>query len=557
MLLLLSSLLHITTGSVYSVTPDDHYYPNTTCHHCHNLQHYLLNTTKYFTSNTQLLFLPGLHHLHSDLILQNVHNISLITTPDTVIQCNSSVGIVMTNITNLIITNITVRSCLGNEYNNTTVLIKQCTNVQLRQVVIEESHNSYGIVGINILGDSHFSFIKNNVLDITYNDTTVYMKNHSLTIDHYHVNDKDRVFYQKIKLKFYQQTYMVRIQLLHSTFQGLKNDTAICIKFHNEGLRLSALLAKYCQFANGETSSVKIYLIISFHHKRQHSAPDSVLFYNCEFFTNQIMHSKFIGIIDIFEGPNVHISYCKFHHNKHCAAITKQTFFSLVKFSITISNTVFSSSSANLIHGFLNLQYAALKFNGPVIFHNISSITSVIRLHNSNILCSKYIEFANITGRNILEHSFSLQNYKFISILVKEGTVINVTHSQYETFASSKEQSILSKKHTYDYPSCGFQYLTAQSNEKDNYRNYSIIFDNNNETSKQLAYKDIPLTHCSWLPQSAFNTTMPLEVNKKYIKYINKSGTFDMLPQHDRQKTLCHCDINSQYDCNKELLGSV
>ena len=115
-LLLLSSLLHITTFTVYTVTPDDHYYPNTTCHHCHNLQHYLLNITKYFTSNTQLLFLPGLHHLHTDLIIQNVHNISLIgstangTTLDTVIiQCNSSVGIVMTNITNLTIKNIIIQ----------------------------------------------------------------------------------------------------------------------------------------------------------------------------------------------------------------------------------------------------------------------------------------------------------------------------------------------------------------------------------------------------------------------------------------------------------------
>ena len=76
--LLLSSLLHITTCTVYTVTPDDHYYPNATCHHCHNLQHYLLNITKYFISNNQLLFLPGLHHVHTDLIIQNVHNISLI-----------------------------------------------------------------------------------------------------------------------------------------------------------------------------------------------------------------------------------------------------------------------------------------------------------------------------------------------------------------------------------------------------------------------------------------------------------------------------------------------
>ena len=176
LLLLLSSILQITTASVYNVTPDDHYYPNTTCHHCYNLQYYLLNTTKYFISNTQLLFLPGLHHLHTDLTIQNVHNISLIgsttngTTPDTVIQCNSSVGTVMTNITNLIVTNIAVRSCLGNKSNNATVtvLIKQCTNVQLRHVVIEESHASYGIVGINILGDSQFEYVTSNFLQISY-----------------------------------------------------------------------------------------------------------------------------------------------------------------------------------------------------------------------------------------------------------------------------------------------------------------------------------------------------------------------------------------------------
>ena len=108
-LLLLSSLLHITTCTVYTVTPDDHYYPNTICHHCHNLQHYLLNITKYFTCNTQLLFLPGLHHLHTDLIIQNVHNISLIgstangTTPDTVIQSNNRSFILMVNISKLTI----------------------------------------------------------------------------------------------------------------------------------------------------------------------------------------------------------------------------------------------------------------------------------------------------------------------------------------------------------------------------------------------------------------------------------------------------------------------
>ena len=111
-LLLLSSLLHVTTCTVYTVTPDDHYYPNTTCHHCHNLQHYLLNVTKYFTSNTQLLFLPGLHHLHTNLIIQNVHNISLIGSY-TVIQCGNSTetGILLNKIANVTIKDLIFQDC--------------------------------------------------------------------------------------------------------------------------------------------------------------------------------------------------------------------------------------------------------------------------------------------------------------------------------------------------------------------------------------------------------------------------------------------------------------
>ena len=86
LLTLLLSFLDINTGTVYIVTPDDHHYPNTTCHHCHNLQHYLLNVTKYFTSNTQLVFLPGTYYLNFSITIQNVNNISLIGNGTTLVS---------------------------------------------------------------------------------------------------------------------------------------------------------------------------------------------------------------------------------------------------------------------------------------------------------------------------------------------------------------------------------------------------------------------------------------------------------------------------------------
>ena len=215
--LLLLHYVHIVTSTVYTVTPDDHYYPNTTCHHCHNLQHYLLNITKYFTSNTQLLFLPGLHHLHTHLIIQNVHNISLIgstangTTLDTVIQCNSSVAIVMTNITDLTLSDITVKNCKCDRHMNAAILIMECRNVQWTRVTVD-SISSNGIIGINVLGDSCFSYIKSHMLSINYNDTQSAQNNsnHTVLIDHYIIiNPSSAVFI--LNLEFSQYFYKVKL----------------------------------------------------------------------------------------------------------------------------------------------------------------------------------------------------------------------------------------------------------------------------------------------------------------------------------------------------------
>ena len=69
---LLTMMLSVINSAVYDVTPH-----NSNCDHCQDLQHYLLNVN-FSASNTQLNFLPGLHHLPTNLIIQNVHNISLI-----------------------------------------------------------------------------------------------------------------------------------------------------------------------------------------------------------------------------------------------------------------------------------------------------------------------------------------------------------------------------------------------------------------------------------------------------------------------------------------------
>ena len=60
-------------------------------------------------------------------------------------------------------------------------------------------------------------------------------------------------------------------------------------------------------------------------------------------------------------------------------------------------------------------------------------------------------------------------------------------------------------------------------------------------------------THCFWLPQSAFDTTIPLNVNRQYIAYTNNSELLHL----NREKTLCYCSDEKHYDCFKDKLDSL
>ena len=106
----MASLLFIVTCTVYKVIPDDDH--NTTCYHCHTMQYYQLNNSKYYSPNTQIFFLPGLHHLQTDLIIQNVYNISLFgygSIANTVIKCTELARILIINVTGMTINNLKIQ----------------------------------------------------------------------------------------------------------------------------------------------------------------------------------------------------------------------------------------------------------------------------------------------------------------------------------------------------------------------------------------------------------------------------------------------------------------
>ena len=288
---------------------------------CHSLQYYLLNVTKYFTSNTQLLFLPGLHHLHTDLIIQNVYNISLIgstgngTTLDTVtIQCRSSVSIIMTNINDLTIRDIQLNDCqttsnsLSNKKHVFAIQLKDCYDIQLNSVTITGKF-SHHLIAVNALGNSSFINLACNRLVLLYNEVNMNNKYHNVLIDNYitvpiKINNTTLRYYTNstitdriITVFMFQYLYSVKLEVINTKFICLSESNC-----HLFDLKVTpneygnSIHFNQCTFENYQCNSGDIFHLesqmmpnTSYLHKQYHQ----VKFINCHIF------HKFISVLPL------------------------------------------------------------------------------------------------------------------------------------------------------------------------------------------------------------------------------------------------------------------
>ena len=561
-LLLLSSLLHITTCTVYTVTPDDHYYPNTTCHHCHNLQHYLLNITKYFTSNTQLLFLPGLHHLHNALIIQNVHNISLIgtvngTTLHTVIQCNTS-SIFIFNISKLTLKNIRIHATspqILSELPGLVILtIKDCSFVSLYYLCIhthiDKNERSkmdaytFALVAVNIMGDSYFSHVEcyDNAMQLLYNETHTNRQHHGLSLN----NCKLKI----VKLDMLQKSYRVALRINSMQLQRINGFINV------EELGSNEVIIVNCYFVSWSDDAQ----ILSFASTNN----GSVEFINCHFLKNTVGAFAIDSItlafvvrrpvlIGLYKSVNVEFNNCDFHGN-NVDQILEAHGKIISPINLVIRNTNFTTSTLQTndhIRSFIKLSHTTLMFVNLVIFHNISSFGSVICLEgNSTLIISGTVKFLH----NHVHVLIDLYANKMQYIIIKEKSILKISHNDvWSPFTTSLPKS------KYPYPFCFFQYFSSSVTNKARVedRNFLVqLYSSNSNQYMAGWYKNMPITNCRWLIKSLFNNneSLPLDVNNQYIQLINSSGTYK-LSQIIEQDSLCVCTNELNYDCHINDLG--
>ena len=259
-------VLHTTTPNIYYVTPE---YGNTDDDTNNTLSHYLNHTDKYFTSNSQLCFLPGKHILSADLILKNISNFTLTGINFTIIHCISHVSVMVVNVTNFKFENIKLVNCgksqetflysdfkqmieimIDNHINDehsTAILLYNCTSVVIKNTNMLVDKYSTGLLAVNVMNITEITNVNVQIncnsipsaytqplgrgILFYYNDrngTNDTFAN--VTICRFHYNTHDLcLHYQQYVMKFllYQNQYNVSITIKDTLFSNLINTTAL------------------------------------------------------------------------------------------------------------------------------------------------------------------------------------------------------------------------------------------------------------------------------------------------------------------------------------------
>ena len=608
-------LLHGVLCVVYTVTPDDHYYPNTTCHHCHNLQHYLLNITKYFTSSTQLLFLPGLHHLRSNLIIKNVHNISLIgntATLDTVvIQCgsshSSSSGLLLRNIFNITIKNLMFQECIVkgiNERNykdNVSIKILNCLCVYMKNVtIISVPH--FSIVAINVLEFSLFN-IKSKSINILNTDldknnhlnSSPIWKNHTtLNIDNFTLipqfkpidsdnldlwglptikpvslgeeipkqiqwNDDGTIDTEKFNIftiYLLQTSYNVSIKITNTLFHELNGYKAISINIKNcNSLIKNTISVTGCTFKGNSSSSTSLILV----------------------FVNIILCNN-----NLTAGENFLIlQNCLFHGNIYAGSMLKI-------YTLTVTQSIPMETQTNMILHIIGCSFQMnvskfIEFYGTWLHHASLMIdnTSFVKAFAENeaivlsgvkLVFKGPVTFSEITTNecllctnsrsDIIFYSYiEFSNIKTTNLIYSSSSInFNIMENAYIKIADNKISEYLfhilkNRNRLYDF--CHFQfYRISNKNYSSTMKNKKQLIEITSENGKQNLDRDAGNINCKWYKDSQYYhsglTSNPLKVYSMHFNFINSSNnTFQFTTG-----PLCKCQ-DSHKNCYTNLLDPI
>ena len=564
---------------MYCVTPDDDdgiddsfCSGSSLCNQCHKLQHYLLNVSNFFTPDIQLYFFPGLHYLPTNLVIQNVSNVSLIGSTangrQTTIQCTGEYHIIMRNSHNVTIKHLIITKCghnilpgvtvamppgaINTLFDLYTVQLNYCSFITIMNVKLMSRNDYDFLINLNTMGDSLFQDISSAGIYFVYHDdnTTENYRNVNVLIDNYLCN-----FYAAengIKVFQKQLSFTVHLKIANI-------DLCNMLHLNVYSSPCSYYVIEICDFMCSNKIACEDHSFFSYSKEKFNDKAANncihkkslIQFKNCHF-VNIFRYRPTLTLIKVNSHFGmVHIVNCSFVNTKNVILIkiSGSTYNSVIDMYQDITTLIKNTSfimNVSPYNSLIIVSESVLSLEGPMLFIKAEIKTyysgrALIESSNTIIHFHDYIEIFNCTSYAIFSDTLFL--------MLKESVTVNISHNNIILFVNGDHYIYKDVQ-----PICMFQYCNDENLDtmfaKNVKLNYSVILKDNNwlfGSSNGLTQR---INHCSWLMGSAFNVTIPGDVNQRFITFVDR--TFAA-----KEKNLCYCSENGSIDCYKDQLGPI
>ena len=569
----------------------------------------ILNTKKYFNSNTKLLFLPLVFNLDKVILLRSIENLTLtgMESSTFIINCTTTkhnTSFIINHAAFIQISNVKFRNCGANiipyTINNSfseahaAILLSDTLSVTISNVSFE---NSYGhaVIGINPLGYSVFENIEifhlNNA-NGRANDTTnafiggfvlafydtrsgkdftnilaiencsIFSVQQEKVFTLFHVS-RSVLKSSAISLLFQQNAYAMNINICHFNITNItsRNGPPVLIQFNSKSVENSVTIS-HSSFTRNKVENHPIIKMLTFHGTNDVISQSSVYFFKLQYCEISFNTAQFIGYIDhsienLQLNSLLELNSTNFTYNVVTEAFWKvnyDTNNATVLANVSLINSTFLSNSGFSIQLCSAGNLTLIKDN---VFFNNSVNPAGIKLFEFNDTIPMF-EGYNYFTFNTADIILSLNNYIFI----KEFTIINISYNMALddtdcTSCHKETKALIYFEKGNSIQPCLFQFLSTKNVDEDFQNNderdfFTVILKNN--TNYNSITFGTQLNSCYWLKQSSLKTLTPASVYEKVLQY----DTSDISAIGRQVGTLCYCKNETYVDCLRDHnFGSI
>ena len=551
-ILFVALLLYITNAVVYYIKSDDNESINNNYTESgESLEYYLKNTSKYFSSDSLFHFKMGHHYLNTDLVIQNVTNVTLTGDSLCIIRCTSHVSIIILNVTNFSLENITFQNCSANHSNylhtvkftsnsNASMLLHGCRSMEINNITVIIQEGNSGMLIINPRNRTQISSVtitiqiyclSANKSSLQTNGIVLYYeeqripKNISSDIQfnnfQFIINGScSHPIYYAITSSILQNNANVSVVIQNIMFRDLINVTALYYYGETCGITASNnMTISNCAVSNNTGSpSLKLFQITlnnmqyfrlfksnQLNHLQQYT---KIVFIKCKF-ENNFNISSIIYVSPAFSRATTGYFYLGsniFHNNRNTHLLIMnsgtENIWQLSNYVVVIKVNI-TSNVHDEGQDLMSFTNSWVTFKGPIIIMDNHYYTNIGNFHLSICVFHYWIYIINNTARQILSGSFVLLNDN-TTIDISENTVY-VLLNQIWTYSMNSE------------PICTVQFYTAHSNLNASQLSIRMIVSGNiHMNSKHTPNYNY---NCRWLAGNAF-LKAGLHADIVYVKLV-------------------------------------